>query len=132
MVIIKESLPLVPIEKYHLALLTAKFGISTRNSFDSSIDNVLYLSCHIQAMASTFLFHGVQARFACLRCATGGHFVSAGGALRAPVVTLINFKVDNNSKYVCPTVIIDIARKITKFVSFFNQFVTDIRIYIYR
>ena len=26
----------------------------------------------------------LQARFACLRCAAGGHFVSAGGALRSP------------------------------------------------
>ena len=41
------------------------------------------------------------------------HFVSAGGALRAPVIVLINYKGDNISKYVCPTVIIDIARKIT-------------------
>ena len=30
----------------------------------------------------------IQARFACLRCAAGGHFVSAGGALWAPVVTI--------------------------------------------
>ena len=26
----------------------------------------------------------IQARFACLRCAAGGHFVSAGGSLRSP------------------------------------------------
>ena len=54
-------------------------------------------------------------RFACLRCGAGGHFVTAGGALRAPRLTLINYMVDNISKYVCLTVIIDIARKITKF-----------------
>ena len=30
-------------------------------------------------------------------------------------ITLINYKGDNIPKYVCPTVIIDIARKITKF-----------------
>ena len=29
-----------------------------------------------------------QARFACLRCAAGGHFVSAGGSLRSPAVTI--------------------------------------------
>ena len=31
---------------------------------------------------------------------------------------LINYKGNNISKYVCPTVIIDIARKITKFINF--------------
>ena len=36
----------------------------------------------------------------------------------APGVTLINYNGDNISIYVCPTVIIDIARKITKFVNF--------------
>ena len=59
----------------------------------------------------------LQARFACLRCAVGGHFVSARGSLRSSGVTLVNYKEDNISKYVCPTVIIDIARKITKFVN---------------
>ena len=54
-----------------------------------------------------------QARFACLHCAAGGHFVSAGDALWAPGSILINYKGDNISKYVCPTIIIDIARKIT-------------------
>ena len=53
-------------------------------------------------------------RFGCLRCAAGGHFVSARGSLRAPGVTLVDYKGDNISKYFCPTVIIDIARKITK------------------
>ena len=38
-------------------------------------------------------------------------------ALRAPGITLINYNGDNISKYVCPTAIIDIARKITKFVN---------------
>ena len=60
----------------------------------------------------------LQARFACLRCAAGGHFVPAGGALWAPVVTLINYKGDNISKYVCPTIISYIAGKITKFINF--------------
>ena len=46
--------------------------------------------------------------------------MSAGGALWAPGVTLINTKGDNISKYVGPTVIIDIARKNTKFVNFYN------------
>ena len=44
--------------------------------------------------------------------------VSARGALWAPGVTLINYKGNNISKYACPTVIIDIARKITKFINF--------------
>ena len=51
----------------------------------------------------------IQVRFACLRCAAGEHFVSAGGALWAPGVTLINYKGNNISKHVYPTVIIDIA-----------------------
>ena len=55
---------------------------------------------------------------ACLRCTAGGHFVSAGGSLRSPGVTLVNYKGDNISKYVCSTVLIDITRKITKFVNF--------------
>ena len=38
----------------------------------------------------------LQARFACLHCAAGGHFVSAGGVLWAPRLTLINYKLDNN------------------------------------
>ena len=59
-----------------------------------------------------------QARFACLRCADGGHFVSARGSLRLPGVTLVDYKGDSISKYVCPTVIIDMTRKITKFVNF--------------
>ena len=57
------------------------------------------------------------ARFASLRCATGGHFMSAGCALWAPGITWINYKGDNISQHFCPTVLIDIARKITKFVS---------------
>ena len=56
-----------------------------------------------------------QARFACLRCAAGGHFVSAGGSLRSPGVTLVNYKGDNISKYVCPTDLINMARKISIF-----------------
>ena len=39
-------------------------------------------------------------------------------SLWAPGVTLINYKGNNISKYVCPTVIIDIARKIIKFINF--------------
>ena len=53
----------------------------------------------------------IQARFACLRCAAGGHFVSAGGALWAPGVAMINYKRENISKYVSTTVIIKIAQK---------------------
>ena len=31
-----------------------------------------------------YIYIYIQARFACLRCAAGGHFVSAGGSLRSP------------------------------------------------
>ena len=65
-----------------------------------------------------YIYINIQARFACLRCAAGRHFVSAGGSLQSPGVTLVNYKGDNISKYVCPAVIIYIARKITKFINF--------------
>ena len=45
---------------------------------------------------------------------------AAGGSLRSPGVTLVNYKGNSISKYVCPTVIIDITRKITKFVNYKN------------
>ena len=59
-----------------------------------------------------------QARFACLRCAAGGHFVSARGSLRSPEFTLVNYKGDSIYKYVHLRVKIDITEKITKFVNF--------------
>ena len=37
--------------------------------------------------------------------------MSAGGSLRSHGVPLVNYKGDNIYKYVCPTVIIDIAEK---------------------
>ena len=42
-------------------------------------------------------------RFACVRCAAGGHFVSPGAALRAPGVALINYKGDSIPKIAYPT-----------------------------
>ena len=56
-------------------------------------------------------FIKLHARFACLRCAAAGNFVPAGCALRVPGVTLAKYKEDSISKYVCLTVIMDIARK---------------------
>ena len=53
-------------------------------------------------------------KLASLACAARlANTVSAGGALRAPGVTFINYKGDNifKYKYVCPTVIIDNAQK---------------------
>ena len=47
----------------------------------------------------------IQARFACLRCAAGGHKVSTGGSLRSPGVTLFNYEGDNISTYVYLSVI---------------------------
>ena len=72
---------------------------------------------NIHSTFETVIFIITSALRACLRCAAGGHFVSAGGSLRSPGVTLVNYKGDNISKYVCPTVLIDITRKITKFVN---------------
>ena len=65
-----------------------------------------------------YIYIYTSALRACLRCEAGGHFVSAGGSLRSLGVTLVNYKGDNISKYVCSTVLIDITRKITKFVNF--------------
>ena len=39
-------------------------------------------------------------------------------SLRSPGVTMVYYKADSISKYVCPTGIIDFARKITEFVNF--------------
>ena len=85
--------------------------ISKSTEKDNPIDNILTIKTRL-------IFIYLQARFACLRCAAGGHFVSAGGSLRSPRVTLANYKGDNISKYVCPTVIIYIIRKIIKFINF--------------
>ena len=61
----------------------------------------------------------IQARFAYLRSAAVGHFVSARGSLLSPGVILVNYKVDSISKYVhlSDNYKIDITRKITKFVN---------------
>ena len=37
-----------------------------------------------QFVTDIYIYIYIQARFACLRCAAGGHFVSAGGSLRSP------------------------------------------------
>ena len=42
------------------------------------------------------------------------------GAPFGPRITLINYKMDSISKHVCLTVIIELTRKITKFVKFIN------------
>ena len=47
-------------------------------------------------------------------CSAGGDYLSAGAALWAPRVTSFNYKLDNNSKYVCLVVIIDITRRIAE------------------
>ena len=49
----------------------------------------------------------VQALFACLRCAAGGHFMSAFGCLGS--LTLINYEGDSISKYIYHTAKIDIT-----------------------
>ena len=41
--------------------------------------------------------------------------VSAGGSIRFPGVTLVNYKGDNISTHVYLSVIIDVTRKVTKF-----------------
>ena len=52
----------------------------------------------------------IQARFACLRCAAGGHCVHWRRPW-APRITLTNNKGDDISKYVCLTVKIDSLEK---------------------
>ena len=77
--------------------------------------NVRYAKCPLFEMSVYEMSANryKQARFACLRCGAGGHFVSS-----APGLTFINYKGDNISKYVCLTVKFDITRKITKIVNF--------------
>ena len=77
---------------------------------------ISFLLPAVSSINSLYIY--TSALRACLRCAAGGHFVSAGGSLRSPGITLVNYKGDNISKYVCSTVLIDITRKITKFVNF--------------
>ena len=55
----------------------AKNQLSTPGSFFNQFVTDIY---------SIYIY--IQTRFACLRCAAGGHFVSTGGALRAPVITI--------------------------------------------
>ena len=63
------------------------------------------------ALGGIYIYIYIYKRASLARCAAGGHFVSA--------VTSINYKVDNISKTsVLLIIIIDIARKITKFVNF--------------
>ena len=59
----------------------------------------------------------IQAFFAYLHCAAGGHFVLTEGTLSAPRLTF-NYMVNNISEYVFHTVIIDITWKITKIFKF--------------
>ena len=84
----------------------------------NSLQIYIYIYIYIYTNNNRVLIVRTSALRACLRCAAGGHFVSAGGSLRSPGVTLVNYKGDNISKYVCSTVLIDITRKITKFVNF--------------
>ena len=62
-----------------------------------------------------------QARFACMCCAAGRHFVSARCALWAHGLTMSDHKGDNISKYLCLTVKIDITKKSSN-LSIFNFF----------
>ena len=88
-------------------------AVSSINSLQIYI--YIYISLLLKLDDCIYIY--TSALRACLRCAASGHFVSAGGSLRSPGVTLVNYKGDNISKYVCPTVLIDITRKITKFVN---------------
>ena len=84
---------------------------------DSLNHSIFNVSPYVILFYVIVILCNTSALRACLRCTAGGHFVSAGGSLRSPGVTLVNYKGDNISKYVCPTVLIDITRKITKFVN---------------
>ena len=98
----------------------AKNQLSSSGSFFNQFVTEIYIYTYIHTYThiNRVLIVRTSALRACLRCAAGGHFVSAGGSLRSPGVTLVNYKGDNISKYVCSTVLIDITRKITKFVNF--------------
>ena len=55
----------------------AKNQPSTPGSFFNQFVTDIYIY-----ILYTYIY--IQARFACLRCTAGGHFVSAGGSLRSP------------------------------------------------
>ena len=93
----------------------AKSQLSAPGSFFNQFVKIYILTIKTRLM---FVFIYIQARFACLRCAAGGHFMSAGGTLRSPGITMVNYKGDSKSKYAQLTVNIDITRKITKIINF--------------
>ena len=88
------------------------------------IDKFGDLSCDVEYNSRTDIFRDVishiinQCDHRRPKGASGGHKVSAGGSFRSPGVTLVNYKGNNISKYVCPTDLINMARKITKFINF--------------
>ena len=95
-----------------------------RNYLLTFVYNIYFLQYY---KADKFIY--IYIYTSALRLLALGHFVSAGGALWAPVVTLINYKGDNISKYVCHNAICHAKNKLSTSGSFFNQFVTYIYIY---
>ena len=53
------------------------------------INNLLFnINIFNTNIMNSFRDINIQARFACLRCAAGGHKVSTGSSLRSPAVTI--------------------------------------------
>ena len=87
----------------------AKNQLSVPGSFFNQFVTEIYILTIKTRLMCVYIYMYTSALRACLRCAAGGHFVPAGGSLRSPGVTLVNYKGDNISKYVCSTVLIDIT-----------------------
>ena len=64
------------------------------------IDLLFNINIFNTNIMNSFRDINIHARFAYLRCAAGGHFVSAAGSLRSSGITLFNYKGDNISTYV--------------------------------
>ena len=67
----------------------AKNQLSTPGSFFNQFVTDIYILTIKTRLLYIYIY--TSALRACLRCAAGGHFVSAGGSLRSPGVTLVNY-----------------------------------------
>ena len=65
-------------------------------SAPGSFFNQFVTDIYIYIYNNRVLIVRTSALRACLRCAAGEHFASAGGSLRSPGVTLVNYKGDTS------------------------------------
>ena len=66
---------------YDIVLSSTSYDTQNLSNFDDFF-LLLYSNKYALLIISELVFFMRQAGFACLRCAAGGHFMSAGGSLR--------------------------------------------------